>query len=257
MSLTYTVARGDNLWNIAQENNVSYRDLIQANPQVRDPSLIWPGQRIKIPGDHFERTNANNHSASHSPNGPATAPRPDAPEAAPVRTTPNRNTTGPHLEQFPVGGNQFNIGYDAHWNNFDAHSTRHNSDYSLRSTGASHPTGHLGVDVFGPRGAPIVAPVTGVVSNINHNSRYGGKTVTVRRGNHYFYHAHLNSIAGGLQIGSPVRAGTSLGTLGNSGARGTAPHLHFSIYQGAGGYRSGTVNPFPYLKAAMPDQAVS
>lgn len=166
--------------------------------------------------------------------------------------------TGASLERFPIGSNRFNVGYDSSWNNFDASTAQHNSDYSLRATNASHPTGHLGVDIFGPRGAPIVSPVTGVVASINRNASVGGNTVTIRRGNYFFYHAHLDSIETGLQVGSAVSAGKMLGTLGNSGsARGTEPHLHFSMYRGANGYRSGTINPFSYLQGALQSSAIS
>jgi peptidoglycan LD-endopeptidase LytH len=76
----------------------------------------------------------------------------------------------------------------------------------------------------------------------------GGLTVTIKRGDVHFYLAHLDSVASNLRTGQRITAGTQVGTLGDTGgARGTAPHLHFSIYKGS--YRQG-VDPFPYLQRA-------
>lgn len=45
----YTVKRGDTLGNIAIAYGVSLGSLITANPQIWNPSLIYPGQIINIP----------------------------------------------------------------------------------------------------------------------------------------------------------------------------------------------------------------
>lgn len=45
----YTVRRGDTLGNIARAYGVSLGSVIAANPQIWNPSLIYPGQVINIP----------------------------------------------------------------------------------------------------------------------------------------------------------------------------------------------------------------
>ena len=45
-----TVQRGDTLSAIAQRNGVSLAALIDANPQIRNPNLIYPGQTVHLPG---------------------------------------------------------------------------------------------------------------------------------------------------------------------------------------------------------------
>lgn len=45
----YTVQPGDTMYTIAQKFNVSLAALMAANPQVRDPNYIYPGQVICIP----------------------------------------------------------------------------------------------------------------------------------------------------------------------------------------------------------------
>ncbi len=46
----YTVKRGDTMSGIAARHGVSLSALTAANPQIRNPNLIYPGQKINIPG---------------------------------------------------------------------------------------------------------------------------------------------------------------------------------------------------------------
>lgn len=48
---SYTVRRGDTMSQIAQRTGVSLEALTAANPQIRNPSLIFAGDRITIPGN--------------------------------------------------------------------------------------------------------------------------------------------------------------------------------------------------------------
>lgn len=45
----YIVKKGDTLWGIAKQNGVSLAGLIAANPQIKNPNLIYPGGTVKIP----------------------------------------------------------------------------------------------------------------------------------------------------------------------------------------------------------------
>jgi spore coat assembly protein SafA len=45
----YTVRKGDTLWGIAKRYGVSLTALIAANPQIKNPNLIYPGDRVTIP----------------------------------------------------------------------------------------------------------------------------------------------------------------------------------------------------------------
>ena len=45
----YTVKKGDTLWGIAQRWGVSLQALIAANPGIKNPNLIYPGQVLTIP----------------------------------------------------------------------------------------------------------------------------------------------------------------------------------------------------------------
>lgn len=105
---------------------------------------------------------------------------------------------------------------------------------------------HEGIDIFAPRGTPVVAATSGRVTSTG-NKGLGGKQVWVRdreRGNSLYY-AHLDSII--AVPGMSVSPGDTLGLVGNTGnARTTPPHLHFGIYKG---YR-GAVDPFFYVAEA-------
>ena len=48
-SLSHTVAKGDTMWKIASNYQVGTSEIIQANPQVSNPDLIYPGQVLCIP----------------------------------------------------------------------------------------------------------------------------------------------------------------------------------------------------------------
>jgi peptidoglycan hydrolase-like protein with peptidoglycan-binding domain len=66
---TATVRAGDTMSGIARRHRVTTAALIEANPQVRNPSLIHPGQVLNLP-----------QTEAAAPNTPPTpAPRPEAP----------------------------------------------------------------------------------------------------------------------------------------------------------------------------------
>ena len=45
----YTVRKGDTLWGIAQRHGVTLTALISANPQIKNPNLIYTGDEVRIP----------------------------------------------------------------------------------------------------------------------------------------------------------------------------------------------------------------
>ena len=126
---------------------------------------------------------------------------------------------------------------------------------------------HQGEDIFVPKGTPLVATVSGFISegNFGLSSLAGYRLWIVGvDGNSYFY-AHLNNdtpgtddgaggegtaYAPGIGPGSWVEAGQVIAYAGDSGnAEGTPPHLHFEIHPDGGG----AVCTVPSLdKAATP-----
>ena len=47
--LSHTVVPGDTMWKLAVQYQVGTSEIIQANPQVSNPGLIYPGQVLNIP----------------------------------------------------------------------------------------------------------------------------------------------------------------------------------------------------------------
>lgn len=45
----YTVKSGDSLWKIAVKYQVGISEIIAANPQFKNPNLIYPGQKVYVP----------------------------------------------------------------------------------------------------------------------------------------------------------------------------------------------------------------
>lgn len=112
--------------------------------------------------------------------------------------------------------------------------------------GASRSSGrreHQGIDIFAPRGTPVVAASDGFISSTSPNE-LGGNVVwlwdSARR--HTLYYAHLDRHA--VSPGQRVRKGDVVGFVGNTGnARPTAPHLHFGIYRRG----RGAIDPLYYV----------
>ncbi|HEY8390278.1 MAG TPA: SafA/ExsA family spore coat assembly protein [Clostridia bacterium] len=46
---TYTVVSGDSMWKIAVKYEIGLAELKAANPQIKNPALIYVGQKINIP----------------------------------------------------------------------------------------------------------------------------------------------------------------------------------------------------------------
>ncbi|WP_295752876.1 LysM peptidoglycan-binding domain-containing protein [uncultured Oscillibacter sp.] len=45
----HTVTKGETLWGIARRYGVALAALLRANPQIKNPNLIYPGEAVKIP----------------------------------------------------------------------------------------------------------------------------------------------------------------------------------------------------------------
>jgi murein DD-endopeptidase MepM/ murein hydrolase activator NlpD len=102
---------------------------------------------------------------------------------------------------------------------------------------------HDGVDIFAPRGTPVLAAAAGEAYRIGITN-LGGKVVWVRDPvrNARLYYAHLDSQH--VRNGDRIEIGDTLGFVGNTGnARTTPPHLHFGIYRSG----EGPIDPVPFL----------
>jgi len=113
-----------------------------------------------------------------------------------------------------------------------------------RMPGTADAHWHEGIDIFAPRGTPLVAAERGVVTSVGSN-RLGGLKVWLKgESGVEWYYAHLEGFAPGLAVGQLKEAGDLLGYVGDSGnAKGTPPHLHMQMHPGGGR----PINPYPLL----------
>ena len=99
---------------------------------------------------------------------------------------------------------------------------------------------HLGHDMMGSLGTPIVAVEGGVVEAMGWN-RYGGWRIGIRSfdSKRYYYYAHLQKdhpFAEGLEVGDTVQPGDLIGFMGRTGYSDKentnnieTVHLHFGM----------------------------
>ncbi len=99
---------------------------------------------------------------------------------------------------------------------------------------------HLGNDLMGGLGTPVIAVEGGIVEAMGWN-RYGGWRIGIRSADskRYYYYAHLQKdhpFAPGLAEGDVVQAGDLIGFMGRTGYSDTenvnnieTVHLHFGI----------------------------
>ena len=126
-------------------------------------------------------------------------------------------------------------------------------------------------DIFAKKGCAFVAPIAGVVDEVNTVDKWSGKTnkgadrgglsvsIIGDDGNRY-YGSHLSKIEANIVPGYKVATGEKLGEIGTSGsAKGTKPHLHFGIsyptdkgvwwIRRGVGLEKGKTSPWKYLQA--------
>ncbi|MDR3022363.1 MAG: M23 family metallopeptidase [Clostridiales bacterium] len=99
---------------------------------------------------------------------------------------------------------------------------------------------HLGHDMFGNIGTPIMAMEGGTITELGWN-RYGGWRIGITSldTKRYYYYAHLRNkipYPPEFKIGDKVESGQLIGYLGNTGygkkgsvLKNTSPHLHLGL----------------------------
>jgi len=124
---------------------------------------------------------------------------------------------------------------------------------------------YAATDILTKAGCKFIAPIDGVVDEVNRVDLWSGKTnLGIDRGGLYvsiigvdgvrYYGSHLRTIPASIQPGVDVKAGQLLGAVGATGsAKGTHPHLHFGISWPTPAdtwwVRRGEVLPWKYLDA--------
>ena len=117
---------------------------------------------------------------------------------------------------------------------------------------------HMGNDIYGAKGDPVVAVAGGIVERIHYSPRAGNYVIVSHIGGWETWYLHLNNDTPGtdngrlgpehavgakVEVGWWIPAGSIVGFVGDSGnAEGTQPHTHFELH-----IDGQTVNPYSYL----------
>lgn len=117
---------------------------------------------------------------------------------------------------------------------------------------------HTGIDLDGDRGIKIIAPFAGKITDVNRGAVEGDTSAGGGYGNlveieHtspkiFTFYGHLKDVASHLEVGTEVKPGEVIGTLGNTGVS-TGPHLHWEIRQEEDG---GQVDPVKWTHENKP-----
>jgi murein DD-endopeptidase MepM/ murein hydrolase activator NlpD len=99
---------------------------------------------------------------------------------------------------------------------------------------------HLGLDIAGIYGTPVVAPADGVIIYAQRKSAYGNLVIVNHGDGVTTRHGHLSRFA--VRVGQKVQKGEVIAFVGNTG-RTTAPHLHYEVR-----LNDRPVNPRNYLR---------
>lgn len=98
---------------------------------------------------------------------------------------------------------------------------------------------HMGIDIAGSYGAPIVAADGGTVVEAGWHYSYGYQVVIQHSNGLKTRYAHNSSLA--VSVGQKVSKGQTIAYCGSTGDS-VAPHLHFEVWLGGS-----HVNPYNYL----------
>lgn len=105
---------------------------------------------------------------------------------------------------------------------------------------------HIGEDIMGVLGTPVVSPTAAVVIRTGVGSGQGNYVTTANPGGETFVYMHLDRFGEGVAPGVVLEQGSLIGYVGNTGnASGGAAHLHLEIHNSSGV----AVDPFPRLTA--------
>ncbi|MBL6457259.1 M23 family metallopeptidase [Belnapia sp. T6] len=92
---------------------------------------------------------------------------------------------------------------------------------------------HQGVDFAAPTGTPVLAAADGTVERIGFAGGYGRLIELRHPDGSMTRYGHLSGFARGLELGSRVAQGETIGRVGSSGLA-TGPHLHYEIAEADG-----------------------
>jgi len=120
---------------------------------------------------------------------------------------------------------------------------RFTSGFGVRKdpfTGRS--AGHNGVDMAAPKGTPILAAASGIVTYAGYYNGFGNTVMIKHNDELTTLYGHIREGGIKVSVGQQVTVGQKIAEVGSTG-RSTGNHLHFTVYK-----NNVAVDPMPYLK---------
>ena len=203
----HTVQKGETLYSISQRYDVPVKKIAQVNA-LRNPDVIYPGERLYIPGAKpppkttvASTSSGSGGQASSSGNavvGPLPEPTSSRPFAWPAR--------GLVVSRF----------------------------------GPRHGRMHNGIDIAAKTGEPVFAARSGKVIFASDHQRGYGRIIIIQH-DETFITVYAHNSKNLVKEGDRVQRGQTIGLIGRTG-NATGPHLHFEIRR-----NRKPVNPLKYL----------
>jgi murein DD-endopeptidase MepM/ murein hydrolase activator NlpD len=260
----YLVSRGDSLWTIARNYNLSVEELVEANPQV-EGGLIKPGEELDlvVPEPLVNVTTVEKATVE---------------EEIPYDTNYTYDNSMWYMESKVVENGTSGVkevvyqitrknGVEIDRKKIEERVIQEPRPRVIaKGTSNIPPKGtgkfiwpvqgrgrissgygwrgrsfHSGIDISASSGTAVLAADSGVVVFEGWDGNYG-RTIVINHGHYYTRYAH-NSI-NQVKKGQPVKKGQVIARVGSTG-NSTGPHLHFEIRTG-GMYGSAT-NPLNFF----------
>jgi len=266
----YTIEKGDSLWLIARNNDMLTAEILEANPDLSEESILQPGQviqlsktepfltviskgekieNVKIPFDvEIKRDNSLGYGKSvvieagkdgekevtyaYTERNGQTVEKSVVKEK--VLSEPAKQVVAEGPARRVTVANNSSRGSGRLSGLIWPLTGRINSYYGYRNEEF-----HTGLDIDGDTGQPYKAAAAGKVIYAGWSGNYGymilidhGDGVTTR-------YAHSSELA--VSAGQKVNQGQVIGYVGSTG-RTSGPHLHFEALA-----NNRTVNPLNYL----------
>lgn len=278
---TYKVKVGDNISEIAHDNNMSVNELLIANTNIKgENSLLYEGQVLSIGTlEPVFSTVVEKHVVEDQTVKFKTTTKYDNTKLKGYSKVTQQGINGvnrvtqkiktingevsqayivssdevvPVVNKIVVKGGKEAARGDGQWEWPTNYPYIISSHYGWRWGKL-----HKGVDICGTgRGSPIYAARAGVIVNMTYHSSLGYYVVIKHDNGYYTQYAHMQNTAGNdkaggtgsytkyIKIGQRVSAKTVIGEMGNSG-NSFGVHLHFEIWNGKP-YQSQCFNPLSF-----------
>lgn len=266
----YIVKSGDNITDIAYNNQLSVEEFLIANPSFTDQNnLLYEGQKVNlgliepkfqlIEEDHVVEIQTKKYDTKieydtnmlvgyeqvkqQGENGTIRVTTKVQKANGDVKSAIISNTEEikPTIPKIIVRGSKVvpTVGNPGLW-----YWPTNKPYYISSSFGWRWGKMHEGLDITGTgHGSPIYAANNGTVEIAGYNSTNGNYIYINHNNGYYTIYAHLAQIL--VKQGQAVSMGTKIGTMGSTGFS-TGTHLHFSIYYGYP-YRGGVAkNPLNF-----------